>query len=465
MNPPSEKLAWLVGKMTATLEFHKGTVSVTGNYHLPNFKWDERGNKLRALGLQYRHAKEYLERSEIPYEDKVLDLIPCPELSSDIDLRDYQQEALKRWKEERWGTVVLPTGGGKTYIGIAAIEEINAPTFITVPTLDLVRQWKEKLCTFNIEIGEFTGERKQLEPITVSTYDSAYIHAENLGNKFKLLIFDEVHHLPSEGYRTIAQFFVAPYRLGLTATYERSDGLHKKLPKLVGGKIFEMKPKELAEEKWLSNYQVRRIWVDLTEREKERYEKNERKFVSYLKSRNIALDEPSDFQKIVLRSGSDPEAWEAIKARTKAKKVAYGSENKITKLGELLKKHENDRVIIFTRYNEHVYRISRRYLIPAITHKTKKAEREELLEKFKRGEYSTIVSSQVLDEGIDVPAANIGVILSGTGSNREYIQRLGRILRPAEGKREAILYECISSGTSEFFTSERRRNHEKRRLT
>jgi superfamily II DNA or RNA helicase len=70
-----------------------------------------------------------------------------------------------------------------------------------------------------------------------------------------------------------------------------------------------------------------------------------------------------------------------------------------------------------------------------------------------------VVTSRVLNEGVDVPAANVAVVLGGSGSVREHVQRLGRILRPAEGKR-ALLYEVLSAGTSETSISERRRDHE-----
>ena len=169
----------------------------------------------------------------------------------------------------------------------------------------------------------------------------------------------------------------------------------------------------------------------------------------------LILSHSPDFQKVIIRSGYDPKAWEAIRARNLAMRIAYNSKSKMVELESLLKNHRGDRLIIFTRYNDLVYRISQDYFIPCITYKTDKNERVEILNGFREGKYSAIVSSQVLDEGIDVPDANVGIIMSGTGSNREYIQRLGRILRPSYKK--AILYEIVSSGTSEIGTSYRRK--------
>jgi len=248
--------------------------------------------------------------------------------------------------------------------------------------------------------------------------------------------------------------FASPYRLGLTATFEREDELHEELPRLIGDKIYEISPQPLAGE-YLADFETKKITVEFTEEEQEEYDDAQAIFKNYLISRNIKMRGPKDFQKIIMRSGRDPEARKAILARNKAEKLAFNSKNKITELTKLLDK--NNRTIIFTKYNNMVYKISKRFLIPCITHKTKKEERKKILENFKEGIYCSIISSQVLDEGINVPEANIGIILSGTGSSREYIQRLGRILRPAKNKK-AILYEIITKNTMEVRTSYRRKN-------
>ena len=117
-----------------------------------------------------------------------------------------------------------------------------------------------------------------------------------------------------------------------------------------------------------------------------------------------------------------------------------------------------DQVLIFTHDNETVYAISRHFLVPAITHQTPVKERREVLAGFNQGEYGVIVTSRVLNEGVDMPAANVAVILSGSASVREHVQRLGRILRRGEGKR-ALLYEVVTRGTAEENVSERRRQH------
>ncbi|MBU7031745.1 MAG: DEAD/DEAH box helicase [Theionarchaea archaeon] len=445
------------------LTFYRGTIQVDGQYQIPHTVWDERSFSYRAQALYYRDIIAYLAESGIDYTDSVLDLVPCPELQFSIQLRDYQVHALDYWARERRGVIVLPTGAGKTVVALKAMELVNSATLIVVPTLDLVDQLKEAIMSFSEgrlsaeEMGEYTGRRKTLKAITLSTYDSAYIHGGRLGNRFKCIIFDEVHHLPSEGYRHIAEMCAAPYRLGLTATYEREDGLHVLLPRLVGGKVYEVGAQELSGDH-LSEYEIRKIGVKMLPEEQEAYDGAIEIFRNYLRSAHISMRNPSDFQKVVYRSGFDKRAWRAVRARNEARRIAYNSESKIRELNRLLSHHASDRIIIFTRYNDLVYDISRRFFIPCITHTTQKEERTEILTRFRSGIYTAIVSSQVLDEGIDVPEANVGIILSGTGSVREYTQRLGRILRPTEKK--AILYEVISTGTAEVRTAARRSRKE-----
>ena len=443
--------------MFAVLKYERGTIRIEGNVHIPLAKWDDRSRCYRALAYKYRDIVDYLKNSRIDFEDHVQDnVIPCPYyFDAEIELRDYQAEAVKRWMTGKRGVVVLPTGAGKTYVALDVIRRLSVSTLIVVPTLALVDQWKEKLILFG-DVGEFTGRRKELKPITVTTYDSAYVNAEFLGDKFLLLVFDEVHHLPAEAYRQIAEMSIAPYRLGLTAVYEREDGLHALLPDLVGGVVYELKPKDLAG-KHLANYVVERIKVPLTEKEKELYDLKAKKFKEYIVSRRLKLENVEDFRQLVMMTGLDREAYEALKSWEEARRIAFNSKNKLKVLKELLEKHKGDKIIIFTRYNDLVYSISRIFLIPAITHKTDAKERKYILDGFKKGKFKAIVSSQVLDEGIDVPDANVAIIVSGTGSSREFIQRLGRILRPSKGKDTAILYELISKDTGEVKVSRRRR--------
>ena len=199
--------------LKVTLTYDKGTIVIRGLAHIPFATLDPRTNVLRALGLHYSNIIQYLKQSGIEYSDYVLSEETTMMLSSSLSspsqlsLRDYQHRALENWlRAGLRGCLVLPTGSGKTIIGIKAIEKTNASSLIVVPTLDLMDQWTTTLSKYfpNLRIGNLGGGNDDIQSITVSTYDSAYIRAPFLGNKFSLVIFDEVHHL-ALGYRTIAE--------------------------------------------------------------------------------------------------------------------------------------------------------------------------------------------------------------------------------------------------------------------
>jgi superfamily II DNA or RNA helicase len=201
------------------IKFKKGSLIVRGETGTPYGQWDPRINAFRALPIYYPEILGYFKRSHMHFRDEAADPLAVSKLNSKIKLRS-----------------VLPTGAGKTFIALKAIEELNVATLVVVPTLDLMDQWRLLLDDqFDIDIGVYGGGENKLKPLTVSTYDSAYIRAEELGNKFIFIIFDEVHHLPAPSYSQIGELYIAPYRMGLTATFEREDGLHLELPRLVGG--------------------------------------------------------------------------------------------------------------------------------------------------------------------------------------------------------------------------------------
>jgi superfamily II DNA or RNA helicase len=402
---------------------------------------------------------EYFAESRLQVEDDTLALPPIEQIKSSVALRDYQNEALNNWcRAHNRGVMVLPTAAGKTFIALKAIQQLKVQTLIVVPTLDLIDQWRKRIKDYlNLDAGAVGGGESTLRMVTVTTYDSAYIHAEQLGNKFMLIVFDEVHHLASTGYMQIAEMYIAPYRMGLTATYERADQRHSLFPQLIGDIVYSVGVEELAGEH-LAPYTYEKITVELTPQEQQIYKSQMNIFRSFLQQRRITLRSAGDFQKFIMTTGRDPKAREALLARNKAVKVAVNSEAKLTVLSQQLEVHKKEKILIFTLHNDLVYKISLRFLILAITHQTPREERREILSNFGSGKYPVVVTSQVLDEGVDVPDASVGLILGGTGSNREYVQRLGRLLRKKEGKL-ARLIEIISKETIEVNTS--RRRHQK----
>ncbi|MFW5911329.1 MAG: DEAD/DEAH box helicase [Halolamina sp.] len=456
--------------MTLTLRFEDGTVRIVSDGsgddestlvevadELPFLDADERSGGYRAPAYRYPALRDAIEERGIPYRDHVLDTDPLS-LSTRYRLRSYQQDALDAWHDagDR-GVVELPTGAGKTVLAIAAMAELGVPTLVVVPTVDLLDQWRRELeAEFDGPIGQFGGGEQRQEPITVSTYDSAYLKADDVGGDFEFVVFDEVHHLGGEGYREIARLLAAPARLGLTATFERPDGAHETIVDLVGPRVSRRDPDDLAGEH-LADYEIRRIEVDLTPAEREAYEDAQGTFVDYLKRSNISMSRGSDYQELVKRSGRDSRARDALLAKQRARRIVREADRKVDELGRLLDRHRDDRVIVFTASTALVYRLSERYLLPAITNETTAPERREILDRFRSGEYSRVVTANVLDEGVDVPDANVAVLLAGSGSEREFTQRLGRILRPNEDGSPALLYELVSEATAEERVAERRR--------
>ena len=322
-----------------------------------------------------------------------------------------------------------------------------------------MHQWYAQIETAfpNIEVGLLGGGSRDRTPILIATYHSAAIHAENLGSKYALLIFDECHHLPTDFFKVIAEYAIAPYRLGLTATPERGDGSHQLLDNLIGQVVYRKTAQELSG-KALAEHSIVQIKVKLSEVEKATYDESIATRNRFLRQSNISLGSLDGWQLFVKASARSPQGRQAMIAHRRAKDLALGTDAKLRVLIELITKHHPERILIFTNDNATVYRISREFLIPAITYQTPVKERRDILKRFKTGEYQTLVASHVLNEGVDVPDARIAIILSGTGSSREYIQRLGRVLRKGNtSNKQAILYEVITQETSEEKTAQRRK--------
>ena len=444
------------------LYYDKGSIVISGISQIPYSVMDPRTNQLRALALHYPDIIAYLQNSGIRYEDNVIELIPIPNLkieNNNLILRPYQKKAIENWiAGGKKGCMILPTGSGKTIIAIKLIEIINSSTLIVVPTLDLMEQWTKFLSKYfqKIEIGNIGRGIFNITGITVSTYDSAYIRSSFIGNKFAFVIFDELHHLAAPGYRTIAEQFISPYRLGLTATYEREDNLHLDFPKLVGGIVYRSSVNELSRDKHLASFTVEKRYIKLLPEEEIEYQRNYDQYLSYLHELGFRYGQLG-LQKLIMISGKNQHARNALLARNKALDIALNSQSKIEELRKILSENPYRKTIIFTQHNKLVYSISTKFLIPFITHKSSKQEREDALNGFREGRYRVLVTSKVLDEGVDVPDAELGIIVSGTGSKREFIQRLGRLLRIKPNSKNAKLIEIISSGTSEMNMSVRRK--------
>jgi superfamily II DNA or RNA helicase len=446
------------------LRFVAGTLAIEGlprGRELPEGgRWDARSACHRVPASAYAEVVRTLVGAGVPYRDEAR---AYTELAGEVRVRreprPYQQQALEAWEAARGrGVVVLPTGAGKSLVALLAIARKRRDALVVAPTLDLVAQWYDLLrVTFATTPGVIGGGEYRVEPLTVTTYESAHRHMETLGNRFGVVVFDECHHLPGSAWGLAARLSLAPWRLGLSATPERPDERHHELEELVGPVVYRQEIHEL-EGAYLAPYDTERVIIELGPEERQAYDAARAVYLGFLRRQGIRMSGPGGWQKFIQRASRGADGRRAFQAYRRQRELAHAAPGKLDYLEHLLGVHRRDRSLIFTEDNATAYAVSRRFLVPAITHQTRVSERSDILERFARGDYHAVATSRVLNEGVDVPEANVAVVLSGSGSVREHVQRLGRILRPRQGKR-AVLYEIVSAGTAETQTSERRRHH------
>ncbi len=445
-----------------TLRFDDGTLIINdadlnliGEYVV----WDARIKQHRAQAMAYEPIVRALHgKSEYTDEVKQYQSLSLKE-DKPLAMRPYQRQSLARWLDhKKRGVIVLPTGAGKTYVAVQAILAAQRSTIILAPTIDLVQQWAADLeARLQVPIGQYGGGEKNLQDITVATYDSGILIMPHYGDRFGLLICDECHHLPSDMTSLVAEACIAPFRLGLSATPERTDGQHGRLEELLGPIVHRSDITELEGE-YLANYQAEVLEIAMDEDEFAAYNANRQIYLDFVRSEHINFSSPDGWQQFISKAARSANGRAVMTAYREQKRLARASQAKLRVCWELIQDHRDERIIVFTDDNATAYELGRRMVFPVLTHNTKSAERKHMLNQFRSGVWPVLVTSRVLNEGVDVPEASVGIVVSGSGTVREHVQRLGRILRPAQGK-VAILYELISAGTAESYTSERRRSH------
>jgi len=447
------------------VRFSAGTLELRGTLPegvslAPHASWDARSRCFRAKALSYADLLRLLHREGVAYEDKARAYVELPRgLSVIREPRPFQTEALAAWREAKGrGVVVLPTGAGKSHVAVLAIDDKRRSALVVAPTLDLVRQWYDLLRTsFACDVGIVGGGSYDIQPLTVTTYDSACLHMDHFGARFGLVIFDECHHLPGPSYALSAELCLAPFRLGLSATPERSDGQEERLVRLIGPTVYRKDIVEMTGP-YLAEYETVRVEVDLSPEERAEYEAERAIYLDFVRSQGIRMGSARGWNDFIMRSSRTAVGQRAMRAYRRQRELSLGAQAKLDYIERLLDAHRNEKALIFTQDNRTAYGISKRFLIPIITHQTKVRERSEILERFADGRYQAIATSKVLNEGVDVPDASVAIIISGSGSVREHVQRLGRILR-RKGDKFATLYELVSRKTAEVATSDRRREH------
>lgn len=450
------------------MEFDRGTLVVSGSHRRPGkwFDWDPRTRQWRCCARHYSEVRRALR-------DRVEDRLPPPPrvhwLKGNVpQLRVDQMEASNAWERAgRRGQIIMPTGTGKTVVALAAMARCQTATLVVAPIRDLMYQWHRRIeQTLGFNAGILGDGRHEIWPVTVTTYDSAYIHMENIGAKFGLVIFDEEHHLPGTSLRQAADFCAAAWRLGLTATPERHDGGHVLLDELIGPVVYRQEISD-ARGATLAEFQTVRIPVALSENEQQRYDQCSRQVRSFVMNRR-KTQSGYRWEDVCRDSGADPEARQALRAFHAKRAIETRAEEKLRVLEDLFRLHALEQVLVFTGSNQMALDVSCRFLIPMIIDKIGKNERQAILDGFQAGRIRAMVANQVLDEGIDVPAVKVAVVLGGFASPRQAKQRLGRILRKSAGV-TAVLYEVVCQETREELSSRARRRSDAfkktRRLT
>ena len=423
---------------------------------VPGLVWDPRVALFRAPAWRYSEVSAALRHSQPPVRDEVSACtLPRPASWSELPLRPYQRAALLSWElSGRRGTVVLPTGSGKTQVALAALRETAARGLCLVPTRALLQQWTSALnAAYRGKVGCLGDGRRDLQAITVATFESAYRLMPRIGSQFELLVVDEAHHFGSGVRDEALKMSTAPQRLGLTATLP-SEPASSQLADLIGPTVYQLSISDLAG-KWLADFDLVTVQLGLNPAERAAYAADRRIFSAY--QRRVRSSDPdASWQDFASLAAQSPEGRAALRAWQRNRLLLHFTQAKAEAVAVLLARHRDSRVIIFTADNAAAYRIAREHLVMPITCEISRAEREAALSAFRAGTLRCLVSARVLNEGIDLPQADVAVIVSGTQGAREHVQRVGRLLRPAPGKR-ALIYQLATRATPEIWRAIERR--------
>ena len=444
------------------IRFDRGTLlfeelnGYQGVRELPGVLWDPRVRAYRAPACRYREIVTELKSAGVRFSDGVSGRRPISGRFHGLELRPYQVAALDAWElADRRGVVVLPTGSGKTRMAIAAMARARTSTVCLVPTRVLLDQWCRELSRmYSGRVGRLGDGDRKVESITVSTYESAYRQMHELGNRFGMMVVDEAHHFGGKVRDEALEMSIAGARLGLTATPPTDGEGLACLSELLGPVVYELVIQDLTG-RFLADFDLVTITVDLTPEERRRYDEEMARFRPVFRQFRRMCPGASwtDFITSAYRT---PEGRRAVESWRRARRMLAYTRGKADALGRLLRRHRDARVLVFTADNETAYAIARTHLIMPITCDIGRPEREEVLERFRKGELRALVSARVLNEGLDVPAADVAIVVGGTQGQREHVQRVGRILRPAKGKR-ALVLELVVRRSGEVYQARNRR--------
>lgn len=338
----------------------------------------------------------------------------------DWHLRDYQQKAVDNFFDGGSGVVVLPCGAGKTLVGAGAMATAKTTTLILVTNTVSARQWRDELLRRTSltadEIGEYSGQVKEVKPVTIATYQiltakrkGEYAHLALLDAlDWGLVVYDEVHLLPAPVFKLTAEL-QARRRLGLTATLVREDGREGDVFSLIGPKRFDAPWKEIEAQGFISPAACFEVRIDLPQSERLTY-----------------------------AASADDERY----------RLAATAPAKLGVVRELVAKHAGERILVIGQYLDQIDELAEALDAPQLTGATPVDERERLYQEFREGRTPVLVVSKVANFSVDLPEATVAIQVSGSfGSRQEEAQRLGRLLRPKESGLSANFYTLVARDT------------------
>lgn len=458
----------------AQLAFHEGTLRLVGVSARAvhrifetaaeagvDWVYDDRDHCFRTDAVHYSDVRERLGASlagrwddAVPqWRDLRIAARHMPPLRVD------QREAAEAWfGGSRRGVICMPTGTGKTVVALDLMLRCGTSTCIVAPIRDLMYQWHDRIrSATGIDAGIIGDGVHRVSPISVTTYDSAAIHAPRLGNRFGLIVFDEVHHLAGHWRIDAARMSAAPMRLGLTATPPLDAGRRQTLDDLLGPILYQQEI-AAARGETLADYHVKRIAVHLDAASRERY-RTLSAHVQHFVAERRKLEPDFRWDEIFKLSASDPQARACLRAFRQKRRIEERASEKLRVLEDLFRLHAGEPVLVFVGSNAMARDVSLRFLVPCLLSHCGKRERAELLSGLAEGRYPALVANRVLDEGVDLPAVNVAIVIGGSASSRQATQRLGRVLRKGRGD-AAVLYEVVTAETGEVERSRIRRRSE-----
>ncbi len=442
------------------LRFDGGTIVLDLDGLLPTsvrfdtLKWDERVGIHRGPAFSCTTIRRELSTLGFSVLPPAVRNDPPSLPSPKILLRPYQTAALSAWDiAGRRGTLVMPTGSGKTHVAMAALRIVACSTLILVPTRVLLRQWLTELEKNGLRAGILGDGTHDIQAITIATFESAYRHMALYGDRFEFLIVDEAHHFGGGVRDEALEMSLAPFRLGLTATAPDNELWQKRIGLILGPIVFELGMNDLRGS-YLADYEVIRVHLELNPDERAIYNREIEAFRAVHDAFRGSHPRGS-WQDFVFYAHRTDAGRNGLKGFQIAQKILFFPQAKGLALGNILARHKTDKVLVFTPDTATAYEVSRRHLVMPITADIGRKEREEALDSYRLGKIATLVSCQVLNEGFDVPSANVAVILGGRRGEREHLQRVGRILRLKDG-RKAKIFELVCNRTLEIKQANRR---------